>query len=181
MSRYLLLLCLCVSSWVFAHAGESSEASDALIDCENPPAKLKNTLPAKIGEVASIDCTPTAQSIVAKEGWTWRFPGSYFDRPSIPAYSPIESRPNPAGRYFVRFKERELKPAEIAERHQAFRKLATYTESAPPKQLIKLIATNDQGQNMDAYFGFVSAKRGWVILCAPECAPEFLFLMQKVE
>jgi hypothetical protein len=181
MSRYLPLLCLCFSSWVFAHAGESSESSDELIDCENPPAKLKNTLPGKLSEVASLMCTPSVQMIVAKEGWTWRFPGSYFDRPSIPAFSPSESRSNPTGRFFVRFKERELKPAEIAERHQAFRKLPTYKETSPPKQMIKLIATNDQGHLLDAYFGLVDGKHGWVVVCVPECAPEYLFLMQKLE
>jgi hypothetical protein len=180
VSRCLPLLCLLVSSWVFAHAGEGAQEV-TLLDCESPPAKLKSELPVKINEVASVACTPSTQSIVAREGWSWRFPGSFFDRPSIPAYSPAESRSNATGRYFVRFKARELPPAEITQKHQAFRKLATYTERAPPKQLIKLIATNDLGHTMDAYFGFTTGKQGWVILCAPECAPEYLFLMQKME
>jgi hypothetical protein len=34
---------------------------------------------------------------------------------------------------------------------------------------------------LDAYFGFRSDDDGWVVLCTPECAPEYLFLMQKID
>jgi len=71
--------------------------------------------------------------IVAAEGWVWRFPGSYFDRPSIPAYSPVESRPEAGGRYFTGFKATELSAGEIRKLHETFGKtLVTYTDASPP-------------------------------------------------
>ena len=105
-------------------------------------------------------------------------PGS--DRPSIPAYSPVESRADAGGRYFTSFKATELSGIEIRKLHETFAKtLATYADTMPPARVIKLVARNDQGYPMDAYFGFKSRSEGWVALCAPECTPEFFFLMNR--
>jgi hypothetical protein len=129
---------------------------------------------------ASVICTPSAQMIVAMQGWVWRFPGSFFDRPSIPAYSPIESRPEAGGRYFTGFRATELTTGEVGKLHDKFAKtLATYTEASPPARIVKLVARNDRGHSMDAYFGFKSPSEGWVAVCAPDCAPEFFFLINR--
>jgi hypothetical protein len=123
---------------------------------------------------------PATQMIVAGEGWVWRFPGSFFDRPSIPAYSPMPSRSEAAGRYFTGFSATELNAAEIRKLHETFGKtLSSYTEAAAPARIVKLVAHNDQDQAMDAYFGFRSASEGWVALCAPECVSEFYFLINR--
>ena len=127
-----------------------------------------------------MTCTPSAQLIVANEGWAWRFPGSFFDRPSIPAFSPVESRSEAGGRYFTGFTATELSDSEIAKLHETFvRTLVTYTDTSPPAHIVKLVARNDRGHPMDAYFGFKSPGEGWVALCAPECAPEFFFLINR--
>jgi hypothetical protein len=178
-SRYLPLLLLVVALRAFAHS-EAEAPAGGILDCEHPPGNLIHALPNQVAVAATVVCTPSTQMIVAKEGWVWRFPGSFFDRPSIPAYSPIESRPEAGGRYFTGFKATELSGGEIRKLHETFVKtLATYTDALPPARIVKLVARNDRGHPMDAYFGFQSQSAGWVAVCAPECAPEFFFLINR--
>ncbi|MEO8166183.1 MAG: hypothetical protein ABI619_12385, partial [Betaproteobacteria bacterium] len=124
----------------------------------------------------------SAQMIVPAQDWVWRFPGSFFDRPSIPAYSPVESRSLAGGRYFTAFKASELQDGEVRKLHETFTKsLVTYTDVGPPARIVKLVARNDLGYSMDAYFGFKSPGEGWVALCAPDCVPEFFFLINRLD
>ncbi|HEX4986370.1 MAG TPA: hypothetical protein VFV71_09940 [Burkholderiales bacterium] len=175
----LLWLGLAVSLPVAAHKGDEAAAA-GVIDCEHPPAKLARRLPAAVAGPAILVCTPAVQLITAHEGWTWRFPGSYFDRPSIPAYAPLESRGNAGGRYFTGFKADELASTEVAKLHEKFSKtLVTYVQSPPPARVVRLVATNDEGHSLQAYFGFQSKDEGWVALCAPTCEPEFFFLIAR--
>ena len=179
--RCLPLLLLVVALRASAHSeAEAPEAT--ILDCEHPPKNLVHVLPKQLAKAATVICTPSAQMIVASEGWAWRFPGSYFDRPSIPAYAPLASRPQAGGRYFTRFKATELSSSEIKMLHDTFVKtLVTYPDAQPPARIVKFIARNDQGHSMDAYFGFRSQSEGWVALCAPACAPEFFFLINRQE
>ena len=179
--RRLPLLLLVVALRAFAHSEAEVPAAN-ILDCEHPPRNLVRVLPKQLGKTATVICTPSAQMIVAGEGWAWRFPGSYFDRPSIPAYSPLASRPQAGGRYFTRFKATELSNGEIKMLHDTFVKtLVTYPDAQPPARIVKLVARNDQGHLMDAYFGFRSHSDGRVALCAPACAPEFYFLINRHE
>ena len=177
--RHLPRLLLCITLQAFARS-ESAAPTEGVIDCEHPPKNMARVLPKKMAGTANIICTPSAQIIVAQEGWVWRFPGSFFDRPSIPAYSPIESRPIAGGRYFVGFSANELSAVEVKKLHERFTKaLATYSGTGPPQRIVKLAARNDQGHSVDAYFGFTSGDEGWVALCAPDCAPEMFFLTNR--
>ncbi len=154
----------------------------ALIDCEHPAANVATVLPAAIAGPAQIECNPMRQSLVANEGWTWRYPGSYFDRPFIPAYAPRASLGEAGARFFTGFRSVELSQPDIRKQHEKFaREIPTYPEQAAPARIIKLVATNDLGHELDAYFGFRSERKGWVVLCAPDCAPENLFLIEKAE
>jgi hypothetical protein len=158
--RCLPLLLFVVALQAYAHSDAQAPA-EGLLDCEHPPQDLASTLPKQIAATTTILCTPSAQMIVAREGWVWRFPGSFFDRPSIPAFSPVESRPTAGGRYFTGFKATELSGGEVRKLHDTFAKtLVTYTDAAPPARVVKLVARNDQGHPMDAYFGFKSESEG---------------------
>jgi hypothetical protein len=179
LSRCLPLLLLAVALQAFAHS-EGPAPAGGLLDCEHPPGNLAQDLPEPVAMAATVICTPSAQMIVAGEGWVWRFPGSFFDRPSIPAYSPIESRADAGGRYFTEFHATALSDSEIRKLHETFAKtLVTYTDASPPARIVKLVARNDQGYPMDAYFGFKSQSQGWVALCAPDCTPEYFFLINR--
>ena len=114
--RCLPLLLLVIALQALAHS-EAQAPAGGLLDCEHPPKNLARTLPKQIAATATILCTPSAQMIVARDGWVWRFPGSYFDRPSIPAYSPAESRADAGGRYFTGFEATELSGGAIRKLH----------------------------------------------------------------
>lgn len=175
-----LLFCLAAAQ-AFAHP-QGEEAHPSMLDCEHPPKGLVQVLPERVGVPARIECLPTAQSIVAPEGWNWRYPGSFFDRPYIPAYAPIASRQMGGPRFFTGFEAQELSADDARKQHETFtRDVQNYRETAPPVRLVKLVATNDLGHEMDAYFGFRSDREGWVMLCVPQCAPEYMFLMQKID
>jgi len=177
----LLSLCFAAAHAALAHS-ESETSGPVLLDCEHPPQSLVKMLPEAVAKVASVECNPSVQTIVARDGWSWCYPGSFFDRPIIPAYAPMDSRQTGGPRYFTEFKATELSAADASKRQELFAKdLPTYLEKAPPARLVKLVAHNDLGHESDAYFGFRSDGGGWVVLCAPECAPEYLFLMQKID
>jgi len=177
----VLLFLSFAAAQALAHS-EGETSGPVLLDCEHPPQLLVKMLPEALAKVASVECNPSAQTIVARDGWSWRYPGSFFDRPIIPAYAPMDSRQTGGPRYFTEFKATELSAADARKRHEMFAKdLPTYRETSPPMRLVKLVAHNDLGHEMDAYFGFRSDGGGWVVLCAPECAPEYLFLMQKID
>lgn len=181
LAPLLAALLLAPAQPAAAHS-DAQSAEGSLLDCEHPPADLAAALPAALADAATLVCMPAAQMIVARDGWAWRFPGSFFDRPSIPAYTPIASRSAAAGRYFTAFEATELSRAEIQSLHESLaHSLATYTDTAPPGRIIKLVARNDEGHTLDAYFGFKSPAEGWVAMCAPACAAELFFLMHRLD
>ena len=154
----------------------------ALIDCEHPAANVATVLPEAIAGPAQIECNPMRQTLVASDGWSWRYPGSYFDRPFIPAYAPQASLGQVGARFFTSFRTVDLSGPEIHKQHEKFaRDLPTYRDKTAPARILKLVATNDLGHDLDAYFGFRSGREGWVVLCTPDCAPENFFLIEKAE
>ena len=177
----LLSLCFAAAHAALAHS-EGEPSGPVLLDCEHHPHSLLKMLPEAVAKVASVECNPSVQTIVARDGWSWRYPGSFFVRPVIPAYGSMDSRQTGGPRYFTEFKATELSAVDRRKRHEMFAKdLPTYLEKVPPARLVKLVAHNDLNHELNAYFGFRSDGGGWVVLCAPECAPEYLFLIQKID
>lgn len=169
-------------SVALAHPESEGAAHHAGIDCEHPAPGVVTELPAEIASIAYLQCTPAMQMIVANEGWSWRYPGSFFDRPFIPAYAPEASHGTGGARYFAAFATRDLSAEEVRERHDLFaRTLPNYRQDAVPARILMLEAKNDLGHEIDAYFGFRSGDSGWVVMCAPQCAPENMFLIQKIQ
>ena len=159
---------------------ETSDAPDDGLDCQHPPKNIARKLPKDIAVAATILCTPSSQLISAKDGWVWRYPASYFDRPSIPAYAPALSRGQARGRYFTGLKATQLSKAEMGALHLRFTaSLSTYADRKAPTRVVLLKAKNDLGHSLEAYFGFDSKDDGWVAVCTPACAPEYFFLINR--
>ncbi|MGH8758666.1 MAG: hypothetical protein ACREVW_04025, partial [Burkholderiales bacterium] len=57
--------------WLAAAQGlaqsEVAATGPALLDCEHPPQSLAAMLPEPVAKVASVECNPSAQTIVARE------------------------------------------------------------------------------------------------------------------
>lgn len=177
--RPLLAAVLCLAAVSAGAHPEEQGAKYALIDCDHPAPQLATALPEALAGRAMLECTPAFHQIVAGEGWIWRYPGSYFARPFIPAYAPLPSQGMGGVRYFTAFEATELSPSEIDREHERFRSIVTYRQEQPPARILKVVATNDLGHALDAYFGFRSEREGWAVICTPECAPNDLFVIEK--
>ncbi|HWA13059.1 MAG TPA: hypothetical protein VHA15_08195 [Burkholderiales bacterium] len=165
-----------------AHSESDATGGYALIDCEHPGPKVATELPAEIAASGILQCTPSMHMIVANGVWNWRYPGSFFDRPFIPAHAPKASQGQAGARFFTRFETRELNAEQIRARHEQFAaELPTYPDTAPPARMLQLVAINDLGHELDAYYGFRSERDGWVVLCTPACATENMFLIEKAD
>ena len=170
----LLLLLLCAPALSFAHT-DNHEAEEET-ECEN---HLADTFPEQLKPYARLECD---QFIVNPAGWQWRYPNSYFDRPYIAAFAPKPKKQVAGMRLFRELSAEDIGPAQIAELHESkFSKIKSYAQAQPPQRLVRLKATNDLGDSMDVWFGFLGDDKGWVSVCAPVCASEYFFLMERLK
>ncbi|MGH8679629.1 MAG: hypothetical protein ACREUQ_14930, partial [Burkholderiales bacterium] len=93
----------------WAHSDSDSAAAPAgnYFDCDHLPDKMLTQLPEPIAAWAKLDCLAVGQVIVERDGWTWKFPGSFFDKPRIFAAAPEESQFSSGMRYFTRISVEE--------------------------------------------------------------------------
>lgn len=178
--RFLAVLLAIAAAQAFAHPEEEVEGPP-VIDCDHPPETMIRTLPAAFEGIGRLACSPTGQSIVAHPDWSWRFPASIFIRPVIPAFAPAESQMVVGARHFTGFEEADVPAAEAQTLHRRFTDtVPTYNQPGPPQSLKKLRVTNDLGHQFEIYFGLKSKRDGWVVLCDPACAPEYVFVVEKL-
>ncbi|HEX7810990.1 MAG TPA: hypothetical protein VF460_03695 [Burkholderiales bacterium] len=179
--RPLLGAVLSLAAILASAHSENESAKYAPIDCDHPAPGVVTALPEILAGPAYLQCTPAFQQIVSSDAWSWRYPGSFFERPFIPAYAPTPSHGHGGARYFTGFEAVELDANELRAQHERFKSIPTYRESTVPVRILKLVATNDLGHELDAYFGFRSEREGWVVMCTPDCAPENMFLIERRE
>lgn len=171
----LLMACMVAfNSSVGAHTGPNPDPKEVNVDCR----KVFNfTFPTLLEFVAKIDCN---QFISSSDDWIWRYPNSYFDSPFISAFSPRTRKPEPGLRFFRRLSATEVDADQAQQAYDTiFKKIRTFPDKQPPKRLIRMNTVNDIKDESQAWFGFSSDDKGWVVICAPECAPEYLFLLEK--
>ena len=176
------LAAACVAIGASAHEESEQRAGPEPLDCGHLPANAVTRLPEAIQAFAELVCAPGGQFIGAREGWVWRYPASYFDRPSVAAHSPVESRMEPGPRYFTSLTVEELTGEAATKQNESLGKtLPNYRTEQPSKSVLRLLATNELGHRFDVYFPMTDANKGWGAICAPECAPEMLFMMYRNE
>lgn len=175
-----MMIVLATAALAFAHPEEDVQGP-SVIDCEHPPETMIQALPAAFEGIGRLSCSATGQSIVAHPDWSWRFPASVFVRPSIPAFTPAQSQSVVGARHFTGFEEADLSTVEAQALHRRFSDtVATYNQPEPPQSLKKLLAKNDLGHQFEIYFGLTSGRDGWVVLCDPDCAAEYVFVVEKL-
>ena len=187
MQRISVRVFVCLAALGAAAVSQAHQEGDGRsgpepLDCEHPPADAVTGLPEAIQPFAELACAPNGQLIVAREDWVWRYPASYFDRPFVAAYSPMESRTEPGARYFTSLVVEELTGEAARKQNEALGKtLPNYRPEAPANSVLRMIATNELGHRFDVYFPMTDANRGWGAICAPQCAPEMLFMIYRNE
>lgn len=159
---------------VMAHNGQVPDEKEQQVDCRT---LFNFTFPKILDFMTSIDCN---QFISNNDDWTWRYPNSYFDRPFISAFSPRTRKSEPGIRFFRRISAYEADAAERQEAYETiFKNLRNFPEKQAPKRMIRMDTVNDIKDETQIYFGFNSEEAGWAVVCAPDCAPEYFFLIEK--
>lgn len=177
-----LALALCAAQ---AAAHEEAAGHEAAIyDCAHPPADAATRLPPIADGWAMLDCTPLGQRLIAAPGWQWRFPASYTDRPTLPAWAPEASQQAPGPKHFVEFSFTRIADADLPATHARMRNASftyQFNFDAPPVAMYRLAVRNSEGHEMDIYYPVESDDKVWAIPCVPTCRPEYAFIIERVK
>ena len=179
--RIIFLIMLCAGVAAFAHQDEPV-AEAVGFDCKHPPEGAVKSLPGLLGEAGRLVCMPVGQQIVASQTWSWRFSGSFFNQPNVPAYAHIDSQGEVPPFYFRRVWAEEL-TAEQADKRSAelAKQLVTYTPDSALAGMTIVKAENNHGHVTEIFMPMHSENNGWAIVCAPECEPGYVILISKRE
>ncbi|MGD2139544.1 MAG: hypothetical protein PVH25_04040 [Burkholderiales bacterium] len=149
-------------------------------DCEHPPADAVTQVPGGLGRISKLVCMPAGPAIVAGEGWSWRYTGSFFDLPQIPGYAHVDSMGLMPPFYFTKLSARDLDDGEAARLSDELAgQVETYRPKTAPVQMSILEATNNYAKNITVYTAMESADNGWVLVCTPECRPNYVIIVEK--
>lgn len=174
LSAFFIAGLMTLQPVVYAHSGAQPDEKESKVDCR---AVFNFTFPKILDFMAEIDCN---QFISSNSDWNWRYPNSYFDRPFISAFSPRSRKAEPGMRFFRRIAAYEVQGQDIQDAYDnIFIKLKNFPEKQLPKRLIRMDTVNDIKDETHIWFGFSSEDKGWAVVCAPECAPEYLFIIEK--
>lgn len=170
-------------AWAHQEGAESNSADQpGGYDCEHPPADAVTELPGLLGTVGRMGCLPAGPGVLAGSGWSWRYTGSFFDLPTIPAYAHDEAAGLQPPFYFTRLSARELSGAAVAERNEQLQQMVeTYRPQRLPDRMVAFDATNNYGQSFSAYLAMETDTNGWLVVCTPKCRPDYVILVNKLQ
>lgn len=170
-----------VAVFAYAHQDAANNAASGY-DCAHPPADAVEDLPGVLGIVGRLVCLPAGPGILANKGWSWRYTGSFFDLPMIVGYAHEDSAGMEPPFYFTQMSARELTAAEAANRSEELRQsIDTYRPAGSPTAMTVIDATNNYGRSIKAFVAMQSDTDGWLIVCTPECRPDYVIVMNKLQ
>jgi len=159
---------------IWAHEDPTHEAP-RMLDCDHPPERAVRTLPEPVARWAQLDCTPVGQMLISSEDWVWRYPGSFTDRPFLPAWMSADPGISAEPRYFKSIAARQ---AGADEAQQLEQRLIQSTIVLPPsaggQRIYVLTAENNLSEKFEVNFVYRSDQDIWAVPCAPDCRPEQL-------
>ncbi len=178
-----LIAIILASAVVLAHAHQGdSETPQAGYDCEHPPEDAVAELPGILGTAGRLICLPAGPAIHADLSWLWHYTGSFFDLPSIPAYAHVDSASMLPPFYFTGLSMSEFSGDEAAKRSEELAaKVETYRPGGPLQRLQVVDAVNNYGRNVTIHVAMESDANGWVVVCTPQCQPNYVIVVKKRE
>jgi hypothetical protein len=171
-----------------AHESGEAQRPPIYMDCEHVPEAAVSVLPDPVEAWTALDCRPLGQLLVQKEGWVWRYPGSWTEQVLLPAWIASASNGNAGtgARYFksMAVEKREGAAAEalltrFAREVVSYQFLAQRADQAAPAVVYTLVAQNDLGDELHVNFLYRSDADIWAVTCAPECRPENVFKVYR--
>src|SRR5689334_23690022 len=157
MARLLVTGVWCVASAaVWAHEDATREAM-AIYDCDHPPEHAVSTVPEPVTHWAQLECTPAGQMLVPAEEWVWRYPGSFTDRPFLPAWMSADPGLSGEPRYFKSIAARQAGADETERLQQRFaQSMIALPASAGEQRIYVLTAESNLGEKFDVNFVYRS-------------------------
>jgi hypothetical protein len=179
LKKLIALILAGVSALAYAHQDET-QVPQTGYDCEHPPADAVTELPGLLGTIGRLVCLPAGPGILADQAWTWRYTGSFFDLPSIPAYAHVDSAGMPPPFYFTSLSVRELDAGEAARRSEELeQEVETYRPGGALERMTIIDATNNYERSIKVFMAMESDNDGWLVVCTPECRPDYVILVKK--
>jgi hypothetical protein len=160
-----------------AHAHEDGgREAPPFLDCDHPPEHAVQAVPEPIARWARLDCTPVGQMLIPSEDWVWRFPGSFTDRPFLPAWMSADPGVSGEPRYFKAIAARQADTSEAQQLSQRFAKsMIELPAAATQQQIYVLSAESNLGEKFEVNFVYRSDQDIWAVPCVPDCRPEQTF------
>lgn len=172
---FLAGACCTVSIAVWAHEDPTREALP-ILDCDHPPEHAVLAVPEPIASWALLDCTPMGQMLVPSQDWVWRYPGSFTDRPFLPAWMSADAGGSAEPRYFKSIEARQAGTDEARQLEQRFAKsMIDLPAAAGQQRIYVLTAESNLGEKFEVNFVYRSDQDIWAVPCIPDCRPEQLF------
>lgn len=180
--RSVFALMFCLMVWPASAHQEGEVPLQESFDCDHLPSAAMSAVPLALADFARLECSHRGQFLMAGDDWAWRFPGSFFNLPSIAAYVPRASQALTEARYFRSVEVRELDADERERQHKRLsREVVTYGAQAVPVRMLRLVFVNDAGHDFEVLMPFESKDKAWVITCVPDCPPEYAFMMERLQ
>ena len=177
----LVALAACSALLAHAHQEATSDAPSGY-DCEHPPTDAVTDLPGLLGAVGRLVCLPAGPGILANQGWTWRYTGSFFEMPAIPAHAHVDSAGMAPPFYFTEVSARELSADEAAGVSDDLAKeVETYRPTGSLAGMTVVDAVNNYGKGITVFMPMQSETDGWLIVCTPQCRSDYVIVVSKLQ
>jgi hypothetical protein len=181
IARILFFILLCAGISAFAHP-DGAETQVNTYDCQHPPETAVTELPGLLGEAGKLMCFQSGQRIVASKTWSWRYSGSFFNSPNVPAHAHAAARGMMPPFYFKKVWVEELSREEADQRsEQLSRQIDIYRPAKRIAGMTIVKAENNYGQVTEIFMPMQSETEGWAIVCAPECQSDYVIVISKLE
>jgi hypothetical protein len=182
ISRTLLCWLLVSISWgLYAHPGdENSPTND--FECDKAGSGMVQSLPLDLARIGRLMCLGNGQLIMANPDWSWRYSGSFFDTPRIPAGAHDDLMGIPPPYFFTKIETVQYSDADAQSLSAVLAgKVVTYTPQVEINKLLEFRLHGNHETIANLMVAFESESKGWILVCAPDCRPEYVILFEERE
>jgi hypothetical protein len=180
----------CVAAFCFlanqaaAHGpGEEPEKGmPGVMDCEHPPADALKAVPDDLRDWLALDCAFNGVSLMPTADWSWRYTGSFFDRPMVFAgLAEVIDKRNDGPWYFKRIERVRLSEETRQALHEKLAKeIPMYKEYVQKVHAIVQINTvNNYDDSITFNMAFDANGHVMGVPCTATCRPEHAFYMER--
>ena len=136
-------------------------------------------LPIGLGSFAELMCFGNGQAIIARPDWSWRYTGSFFDSPYIPAgvHDGLDGIAPPF--YFTNITVENVSEADSGVLIDSLEKQVVTFRPNVVTRVSKAYLTDNHKNIIEVVVAYEDNVSGWLLVCAPSCRPEYVILFEK--